>query len=123
MNKHMEFACTKMAPERIVRCAFGLTKQEFEIFLFLCNQPGEFTSKDLQKKFDVNLATVQRALKKFTDADVVHRSQVNYDGGGYEFQYTLKSRNHLRQILNQRLQYWVKGVESEVMAWSKNKFS
>jgi len=121
MNKDMEFACTKLAPEKIIRCAFGLTKQEFEIFLFLCSQPQQFTSKELQGKFKVNLATVQRALKKFSDADLVLRTQVNYDVGGYEFHYELRSRPHLRKILNERLRHWVSGVEKEVIEWSKNK--
>ena len=118
----MEFACTKLAPDKIIRCAFGLTRQEFELFLFLCHHQGPFTSKGLQKKFDINLATVQRALKKLTEDDLVHRTQTNYEGGGYEFQYMLKSRPHIRKELKVRLDHWVHSVEQDVMQWSKNQF-
>lgn len=117
--ERMEFACTKLPPEKIIRCAFGLTKQEFTIFLFFCSSKNMISSKDIQEHFASNLASVQRALKKLHDNDLIERKQLNLEHGGYEYFYSSKSRAHLRKLLRDRLDFWVHSVEQEVQTWTK----
>lgn len=120
---NMEFACTKLAPERIVRCAFGFTRLEFELFTYLCAHQNSFTSADLESKFSINRASAQRALKKMHEQELCTRHQVNFSEGGYEYRYELVSRTKLRSLLKSRLSEWVHLVEKDVLSWSQKKFS
>ena len=114
----IDFACKRFVIEDIIKCAFGLTRSEMRLFQYLVDHPGEvFSSEDLAKEIKLDLTTVQRGLKKLHEANVLLRSQVNQDGGGYHFTYAIVPPEKLRQEIRGLLQKWLSRVDDALEKW------
>ena len=62
----------------IIKCSLNLTKTEFEIMKnLIINDEEFFITADLSEKLNIGLSTVQKAVKKLKDNDVVEQSQRN----------------------------------------------
>lgn len=114
----IDFACKRFVIDDIVKCAFGLTRSEFEVFKLLADSPEEeFVSSLIAKKLSLDISTVQRALKKLYDQDVLFRGQSNFTGGGYEYSYTLKNTDYVRKKIHSILKNWLNRVDDELTTW------
>lgn len=114
----IDFACKTFELDEIVKCALGLSKADYRILRFMiheCEQP--FTSEMLAKRLGLNLSTVQRALKKLHEKDVIFRTQQNMEGGGYVFVYQPKDPKALRKKVVEIVHRWAKQVERNITKW------
>ncbi len=114
----IDFACKTFNIESIIKCSLGLTKSEYKIMNFFIDNPKEyFTSEKLSKKLVFNLTTVQKAVKKLKEKDILIRSQENLNNGGYVFSYKLKSKQNIRIIINKIIGTWSEKVKKRIDHW------
>ncbi len=59
----------------------------------------EWDSDELKNKLNVNLTTVQRALKRICDKGLIIKKQKNLTGGGYVFLYKARSKVEEKLVL------------------------
>ncbi|RME53421.1 MarR family transcriptional regulator [Candidatus Woesearchaeota archaeon] len=108
----IDFACKRFSLDEVIKCSLGLTKAEFAILKHFIKQSQErFSTKELAEALAIDQSTVQRAVKKLHEKNVLDRYQINLDGGGYLFTYQLKGKAHLRRIIKNIIQGWVATVE------------
>ncbi len=113
----IDFACKRFSLDKIIKCSLGLSKADAKVMHFLLGHNSWTTAKELAKKTDLNLSTVQRAIKKLYEKDAVIRSQENLDNGGYLFHYKIKDKKALRNIIMQLVKGWLKTIEKELERW------
>lgn len=114
----IDFACKTFNIENIIKCSLGLTKSEYKIMNFFINNSKEyFTSEKLSRKLAFNLTTVQKAVKKLKEKDILIRSQENLNNGGYIFKYKLKSKQNIRVIVKKIIGIWSEKVEASIDSW------
>ena len=114
----IDFACKKFDLNDIIKCSLNLTKTEFEIMKYLIiNDEEFFITTGLSEKLNIGLSTVQKAVKKMKENNIVEQSQKNIKEGGYYFTYKIKNKPELRRIIVKIVQNWSKKVESEIEKW------
>ena len=114
----IDFACKKFKLNEIIKCSLDLTKFEFEIFEYLIrNDEKWFTTSELSKSLKIGLSTVQKAVKKLKQSNVVEPSQKNLEKGGYVFAYSIKNKTLLMEIILDLIHNWTKKVEVEIKRW------
>lgn len=114
----IDFACKEFKLSEVIKCGLGLSKADFDVMdSLLENDEDSFTTEQLAKTLNLNLSTVQRAMKKLFEKDIVERKQVNLDNGGYSFVYQIRSRSEIRTIIMKIVHSWSKKVEEELKKW------
>ena len=111
----IDFACKQFKINEIIKCALGLTKAELKIIeYFLENSSFSYTTNEIAKKLSLNLTTIQKAVKKLNEKNIIIRKQNNLTGGGYVFIYELNNKKEIRSILNNIIKSWSIKVEEEI---------
>lgn len=113
----LSFACKQIDFKDIIMCSFELNKTEYALLLFLLQQKDSLCASSIGERMSKDRTTVQKAVKKLVDKDVVAKHQVNLDGGGYTFVYTIKNKEHLRSMLLDIVNGWHKNVVSSIKNW------
>ena len=116
----IDFACKTFEIEEVIKCGLSLTKSDYNIMEFLIknNKGGkEYSSNELSRTMNLDLSTVQRALKKLNEKNIIIRSQKNLHSGGYVYSYRIRDKSELRKILTEIIDNWSKKVKSEVEKW------
>lgn len=114
----IDFACKKFDLNEIIRCGLGLSKAELKILkFFLDNRDEFFKTQEVSKKIKLELSTIQRAVKKLYEIEIVDRKQMNLSNGGYIFTYKIKGKSIIRNKIMNILQIWNKKVEEELDKW------
>lgn len=84
---------------KIFKSCFRLTKAELSVFnYFLENSFSEFQAEELSSLMDLNLTTVQRAVKKMTQLGILVRKQINLNTGGYFYSYKIMGFKKIKLI-------------------------
>ena len=76
-----------------------------------------FTTEDLAKKLELDKSTIQRAVKKMHEKDLLTRSQINQTVGGYIFLYKIKDKQNLRKIVLNTLEGWMDVFREKINKW------
>lgn len=114
----IDFACKQFVIDDIIKCAFGLTRSEFKVFKMLVDNPHEiFVSSVIATSLSLDVSTVQRAMKKLNEQEVIVRSQSNFSKGGYEFSYQLKDHEFIRKKIHNLLKNWLVHVDDALTRW------
>ena len=113
----LDFACKKFNLEEVIRCSFNLSKGEFSILKTLLSNKKYFSTQELEDLTALDRSTVQRGVKKLYESQLLERSQINLNGGGYQFSYKIKSKNEIRQKIILVIQNWSKRVQEEFDNW------
>ena len=113
----IDFACKNIRLEQLVRCSFTLTKTEYNLLLFLVDNDFIGTTNQLSKKMKLERTTIQKAITKLLDKNIVERKQKNLERGGYSFFYNSKPRKEIRLKIKEIVNDWYKKTESAI-----NKF-
>jgi len=113
----IDFACKRFSLDEIIKCSLSLSKADCKIMHSLLKEQDWITTKDLAKKLNLNITTVQRAVKKLHGKNVLTRSQENLKDGGYIFFYKIKNKKELRELIMQLVNDWVNNVEKELNNW------
>lgn len=110
----IDFACRRFDLNEIIKCSLGITKAEKVIMDFFISNSEEFNSTEISERTRLQLSTVQKALKKLHEKNILLRSQKNLDNGGYVFVYRANSKQEIRQIIKDIIRGWSEKVEKEV---------
>ncbi len=114
----INFACKQFRLEDIVKCGLGLTKTEFKIMeYFLEDTSKQCITSTISKKLNLNLTTIQKAVKKLSDKKIILRHQKNLDKGGYVYTYECNSKPKIRQILKDIIKTWSDNAEKKIEMW------
>ena len=118
----IDFACKQFNLDDIIKCGFGLTRTEFKIMeFFLKNKEKEFTTISISKKLNLNLTTIQKAVKKLSEKKIIIRHQKNLTKGGYVYTYESNSKKDIKKSIKQIIRNWSDKVEKRIDGWWKIK--
>jgi predicted transcriptional regulator len=118
----IDFACKRFELSEVLKCALGLRTAEYAVFERFLNKDTadkEHSAAEVAKRLAIDLTTAQRAVKKLHAAGVLERRQVNLEGGGYEFRYSLTSKRAVRQRIMAIVKHWSETVDHELAAWER----
>lgn len=114
----MEFACKNFDLDRIIRCGLSLTKADFRILEFLMKNPKKKIDTNLlSRELNLDLSTVQRALKKMYEQQLVKRSQINLPSGGYSFVYYVCDKKEVKGKVKRIIKEWTDKFDLEINRW------
>ncbi|MGM5483507.1 MAG: MarR family transcriptional regulator [Nanobdellota archaeon] len=114
----IDFACKEFRIDEIIKCGLGLTRAELAILYFIIEQEDWFDSKEIAEKLGKDSSTIQRALKKFYQNNLVKRRQINLEKGGYAFAYISEDKRQIKNILEDIIENWTDKVKLELRKWS-----
>lgn len=110
------FELDEIKISEIVKTCFKLTKAEYDIFVFfLKNKEEEYFTEEVANFLKMNLSTIQRAVKKMCEQKLLTKRQSNLKGGGYLFIYKIKSQSVIKNILEDKLDFWIAKVQKELL--------
>ena len=116
----MDFACTEIDVQQVLKCTFGLTKAGCAVMSSFSE--GEWLlSEEVASRSGYDLATAQRSLKHLFERGVLLRRQQNRSVGGYEFAYQLVSATEFTRIVHATLDAWLVQAKDEVVSWRKKR--
>ncbi|MCH8520096.1 MAG: HTH domain-containing protein [Nanoarchaeota archaeon] len=114
----VDFACTHISIDNIIKCSFGLTKTELEIFRFLVtHKKNQYTTQELSQELALDITTIQKAVKKLTTKGVLKKSQKNLEQGGYVLLYECIGQNKIKEIIMNNFENFSKRVEQSLCNW------
>ncbi len=114
---NISFACKKIDLADLIKCSFDLNKTEYALFMFLLEQKEELCASTLGSMMSKDRTTVQKAIKKLVEKDLVEKHQANLDNGGYTFMYTIKDKEFIRKTILSIVEGWYGGVVKTISAW------
>ena len=86
----IDFACKKFEMNEVIKCTLGLTKSEYKLMDFFLEKEDKWVSTSkLSNLFELNITTIQRAVKTLYEKDILDRRQDNLEQGGYEYYYKI----------------------------------
>jgi predicted transcriptional regulator len=110
----MDFACKKIDIEEVMKCSLGVTKAELLIMKTIMKQNEELDTQKIAQKTNLDLTTVQKAVKKLHEKGILIKDQKNLGSGGYIFLYKSNSREKIRSKIKEIVGNWFKEVEKEI---------
>lgn len=114
----IEFACKNISLDEIIKCSFSLTKTELNIFKYIVkSKTKQLTTEEISKSLNLDLSTVQRAVKKLTDQDILVKTQKNLSSGGYIFLYSCKSKENIKLKIMDNFYNFSQKVENSLNKW------
>ena len=85
--------------------------------MFLLKSDKSFTATSLSKRMGIDRTTVQKAIKKLAEKELVERRQENLDKGGYLFHYAIKNKNEIKKRMEGIVEKWHQAVVTEIKDW------
>lgn len=117
-NKMIDFACKQFDLNDVIKCSLNLTKAEYKLLTHLMkNDDIEHTAEDLAKALNLDITTIQRSVKNLHSKNVVLRTQTNLDGGGYVFNYKIKNKELLKNMIKEVIAKWFNKVNDSLEKW------
>lgn len=113
----IDFACKQFNLDDIIKCGLGLTKTEFKIMEYFLDNTKECTTHSISKKLNLNLTTIQKAVKKLSEKEIIIRHQKNLSSGGYLYTYECNSKTNIRKIIKDIIRNWSEKVEERIDKW------
>jgi len=113
----IDFACKRFKLEEIVKCGFGLTKNDFAVLMWFMKRKGEADSEEISRKLSIGLTTSQKSLKRLYEKGLIIRTQKNLSDGGYAYYYRIQDKKMIKSKLMTVLHSWISGVEKSMDDW------
>jgi len=115
--EQLNFVCKIFTIEDLLKCSFGLNKTELQIMKFLLEEKEEKTIEEIIKIIKKDRTTVQRAVKKLFEKDLIKRRQINLKNGGYVFVYSPKAKAELKEKVYKIFEAFKESVGKEIHRW------
>jgi predicted transcriptional regulator len=113
----VNFVCRIITLEDILRCSFGLNKTEIAIMKYLLEEKEELTIEEVMKKIKRDRTTIQRAVKRLFEKELIKRRQINLDKGGYVFVYSPRAKSELKEKVYKIFESFKEAVGKEIQKW------
>jgi predicted transcriptional regulator len=113
----ISFACKDIEFKDLLRCSFNLNKSEYNVFMFLLKTGKIYTAYRIAAIMHLDRTTIQKAIKKLAEKDLVVRKQENLDKGGYLFHYGINNKDDIKQKMDNIVEKWYDAVLEEIKKW------
>jgi predicted transcriptional regulator len=110
----MDFACETFEMEEVLRCALSLTKAETRVFFYFREHDDWHATRDVAETTSLDLSTVQRAVKKLAEKDVLRRYQQNLSNGGYQYVYRTVPQEQIKDCVLDIVHDWLAKLKEEL---------
>lgn len=110
----ISFACQDIEFKDLLRCSFDLNKTEYHVFMFLLKKEKSYTAAKLAKTLNIDRTTVQKAIKKLAEKNLVFRQQQNLEKGGYTYHYKIKNKEDTKIRMQKIVEKWYEEVIREI---------
>ena len=113
----ISFACQDIEFKDLLRCSFHMNKTEYNIMVHLLRTENSYTATQIGKAMNLDRTTVQKAVKKLAEKDIVLRLQTNLEKGGYLFMYRIKDKEEIKQRMLKIVENWNNEVVNQIKKW------
>ena len=113
----ISFACQNVQLQDIITCSFELNKTEYELLLFLLQEEEALTINEIADKKKLERSTIQKAISRLKEKELVERRQLNLSGGGYRFIYAVSDKDAIKERLTTIVNGWQKNVLEAINKW------
>jgi len=113
----ISFACVKIELKNLIKCSFELNKTDYDIFTFLMPKENDLAASEIALQMNLDRTTVQKAIKRLTEKELVLRAQKNLAKGGYVFAYSIKDKKLIKQRMSEIVKKWHDNVQREIRKW------
>lgn len=113
----ISFACQDIDFKDLLRCSFQLNKTEYNVMMFLLKTNKNFTALKLAEVMNLDRTTVQKALKKLAEKEIVIRYQENLNKGGYIYHYKIYNKESIKERMLSIVNKWHEAVITEIKKW------
>ena len=73
--------------------------------------------KSFQKRIKKDRTTIQRAVKDLFEKNLIKRRQINLENGGYQFVYSPKAKNELKEKVYKIFENFKEAMGKEIQKW------
>jgi len=108
------FSCKKISKEDLIKCSLALNKTEYNLLIFLLKKDKSFTATQISELMELDRTTIQKAITRLVDKELVKRKQINISGGGYTFLYLIEDKKEIKNKIKEVIHKWCKGVEKAI---------
>ena len=108
------FACKKIPQEDLIRCSFDLKKTSYKLLVYLLKQKNPLRAKEIAGGMDLERSSIQKALGKLLEKDLLVRSQKNLESGGYIYLYRTKNKKEIKQRMKDIIKNWYENTHKEI---------
>lgn len=108
------FACKKIPQEDLIRCSFDIKKPAYNLLIYLLKQKSPLRASEIAKDVGLERSSVQKALGKLLEKDLVIRSQKNLERGGYIYLYRTKNKQEIKQRMKDIISSWYENTRKEI---------
>jgi len=98
------FAKSFEKPSDLLCCAFGLLHSEIDTYFALVS--GEKRAEEIAALVRMDRTTIQRALKRLLERQLVVRDRRDIERGGYYYVYRAVSPEDVRREILSQLDHW-----------------
>ncbi len=95
----------------ILKCAFGISCLEMEVYLTLLKSP-ELDVSTIAEKLGKDNSSVYKALKNLMDRGLVKREYRILRGGGYKYVYKAVDFDKFKEITVRMLKRWLDDIKN-----------
>lgn len=113
----LNFMCKEITLEEILKCSFGLNKTELKITKALLEDYEEKTIEEVKEKIKKDRTTIQRAVKRLFEKNLIKRRQISLEKGGYLFVYSPYPKKELKEKVYKIFESFKEKVGEEIGKW------
>ena len=110
----VSFACKEVKLEEIIKCSFDFNKTEYKVFTFLLRLDKSITVIGISNRIKLDRSTVQKAIRKLVNRDLILRKQRNLPKGSYVYLYKLKDKIKIKKNLKEIIRNWSNSAEQAI---------
>ena len=113
----VDFACKTFSLETILRCSFGISDTEYQVFKLLANRRREMSLAEIGQHIPKDRSTLQRAANGLHKKGLAKRFQKNLENGGYVFSYQSMPKELVKERVRKMFCNFESLVNAEIERW------
>mgnify|MGYP000429755700 CR=1 FL=1 len=113
----IDFACKQIELSDLIQCSFQLTKTEYKILVHLIEKDKKEDVKSLAEELKLDRSTVQKAIKKLYQKELIKRNQMNIRSGGYLYVYKAKDKEKIKDEILDLIENWSTSAKESIKKW------
>jgi len=92
--------------EGLLECLYELNDLDREAFVLLSETDSRLTIDEIAEGVDRERSTAYRSVQRLLQADLVQKTQINYEQGGYYHVYTITEPGSIADTMQHQLNDW-----------------
>ncbi|MBU0957829.1 MAG: MarR family transcriptional regulator [Nanoarchaeota archaeon] len=109
----INFACKTIKIEELIKCSFDLTKTEYNVLIVLL-KTKKVPLNNIASKLKLERTSIQKAITKLMDKNLVTREKIILDKGGYTYLYNSRNKNQIKTEIIKLVESWSKSAKKQI---------